>query len=234
VTATSRPLRTRRDVAALVVGFGLLVLPLLLAPGLAGAAGPGPPEYSVTFLETGLPTGTRWAISMAGTSKSSANGTIVFPDELPQSYFALVLQVPPYQPNQSTIDVHVYNRPVSYGVTFTKNTSTFPNPGDGGGGGGGPSTSSSITPLDWTLVVLVLGGMVMLVYFLYGRRPKPEPKRTRSAGEGSTGERSRKRSGRSEDDEEPRPKRSKGSRRRPSQDEAEETETDGGDAAGRA
>ena len=84
------PSRTRRGSKGALVGIVavvvivLIVLALLLTgvlPGLkssSSSGGGGKSTYHVTFTETGLPSGTSWSVTLAGSTQSSTTGTIQF------------------------------------------------------------------------------------------------------------------------------------------------------------
>ena len=81
-----------------------------------------PQYYNVTFTETGLKSGTSWAVTMYGTTLSSTTSTITF--SMPNgTYSYTVSSVSGYtlSPSSGNITVHGSNTPKS--ITFTHNTS---------------------------------------------------------------------------------------------------------------
>ena len=79
--------RQRAGHPRLAIGLALLGLALLLALspvlGVHAAGGPGElrtaaDDYTVTFSETGLPSGTTWSVTMSGTTESSTGTSLEF------------------------------------------------------------------------------------------------------------------------------------------------------------
>ncbi len=147
--------------------WALLGALLGLAPGLVGAT-PVSHSEPVTFDASGLHSGTSWQISVQGTIEHSTTSSIVF-QEPPGSYVAVILEVPSYSSNVTSIPFSVLATPLTFEITFTVNNSQIPTTGGSGGGGSSP-TASTISPVDWTLVIVVLGGAVLGWYYLVGRK----------------------------------------------------------------
>ena len=71
---------------AAVVVIVIIVVALLVAgviPGLhpSSSSSPSAPTYGVTFQESGLPSGTSWSVTLAGSSLSSSSSTVVFQEK---------------------------------------------------------------------------------------------------------------------------------------------------------
>ena len=110
---------------AIILVFVVLTL---LVPTLSYAQAAQPAEYGVTFTEKGLPNGTLWSISVAGSAEFSNNSTIIF-RESNGSYHFIIGVVQNYRPLPSnfTVDVNGNNVslvviwvPVLYPVTFVE------------------------------------------------------------------------------------------------------------------
>jgi hypothetical protein len=76
------------------------------------------PTYPVSFTETGLPHGTDWAVTLAGTTHTSTNDMVSF-DEPNGSFPYSVSLVAGYATNPSNGNVSVAGAPVPLTVTFT-------------------------------------------------------------------------------------------------------------------
>ena len=111
-------------------GIVLLVFVVLtlLVPTLSYAQTGQPTDYGVTFTEKGLPNGTLWSISVAGSAEFSNNSTLIF-RESNGSYHFIIGAVQNYTPlpNNFTVDVKGNNVslvviwvPVLYPVTFVE------------------------------------------------------------------------------------------------------------------
>jgi hypothetical protein len=79
--------------------------------------------YSVTFTETGLPSGTSWSVTLNGTTQSSTTSAIAFTE--PNGTFGYSINpIPGYSTTYSG-QVTVNGASVSKGVTFTRVTYTL-------------------------------------------------------------------------------------------------------------
>lgn len=184
--------------AALTLLLSVLAVAIPAPAKAAGAA--GPPEFAVTFHETGLRAGTPWSVLLPpGQPKMSTTSTVVF-EAAPGNYVASVTPLVQYDANQSEITVMVYDGPVDYYISFTKNTTPFPDDGGGTGGSNG-SAPSELGPTVWTIVLLAFGGAIVALYYLFGRGPRRSAPSSGSAPPTSTHparkSRTRKRSGKS-------------------------------------
>jgi YVTN family beta-propeller protein len=77
-----------------------------------------PPTYPVSFAETGLPAGTSWSVTLAGTTQTSTTGTIVF-SEADGTYAYSIASVSGYTASPSSGSVTVNGVGVSTSITFT-------------------------------------------------------------------------------------------------------------------
>ncbi len=82
-------------------------------------------EYSVVFTESGLPSGTRWTVTLNGTANSSAITTIGFVIRN-GSYAFTVAAVSGYTVAPSAGDANVTGKSVSIAVTFSPTSSSSP------------------------------------------------------------------------------------------------------------
>ena len=78
----------------------------------------GPTQYSVTFAESGLPTGTSWSVILNGTTKTSATTTLTF-SEPNTTYSYTVTSVSGYSDNPSSGSITVNGGPTGASITFT-------------------------------------------------------------------------------------------------------------------
>ena len=77
-----------------------------------------PAEYAVTFTETGLPSGTSWSVTLAGSTKSSGTSTIVFSE--PNGTYAYTLgSVTGFTASVTSGSVTVNGAPQGITVAFT-------------------------------------------------------------------------------------------------------------------
>jgi hypothetical protein len=113
-------------VVALAVAIILGLVLAGLIPGLhlnlggkgsSGGTGTGP-SYSITFGESGLPTGTTWSVTLASTVRSSSASSVAF-TEPNGSYAFTVGAVPGYSGSPATGSVVVSGAPVTKTVAFT-------------------------------------------------------------------------------------------------------------------
>ena len=79
--------------------------------------------YTVTFTETGLPSGTSWSVTLNGTSESSTSGTITF--SLPNgTYSYTVSSVSGYSVSPSSGSITVSGKNFNQAITFTPTTTS--------------------------------------------------------------------------------------------------------------
>jgi peptide/nickel transport system substrate-binding protein len=76
-----------------------------------------PPKYTVTFVETGLPSGTNWSVTVNGTTQSSGVRAITF-SEPNGTYPFSVGAVAGYSENRTSGEVNVSGDPVTEGIAF--------------------------------------------------------------------------------------------------------------------
>ncbi len=109
---------------AAVVVIILVILALLLTgviPGLKSSGsspGPSAPTYNVTFSETGLPTGTSWSVTLAGSTQSSTTSSIVF-SEKNGSYPFTLGTVSGYSAHPASGTATVSGAAVTESIAFT-------------------------------------------------------------------------------------------------------------------
>ncbi|MGC8688950.1 MAG: S53 family peptidase, partial [Thermoplasmata archaeon] len=82
-----------------------------------------PATYTVTFTESGLPSGTSWSVTLAGSTKSSTTNTITF-SEPNGSYSFSVGAVTGYTASPSSGTITVNGANVNQAITFTANAQT--------------------------------------------------------------------------------------------------------------
>lgn len=88
------------------------------------------PPYSVTFTESGLPSGTSWSVTLEGAQQSSSSATISFTE--PNGTFSYTVgEVPGYVPSPSSGSVTVDGAAMGIAVSFALATYsvTFPETG---------------------------------------------------------------------------------------------------------
>jgi hypothetical protein len=126
-----------------------------------------PTTYSVTFTESGLPSGTNWSVTFKGFQKSSTATSIGFlaPNG---SYTFTVGAVSGYNATPASGGLPVSGSAVTKGITFTV-------------AAGGGTTGSNTTPLTsewwfWAAVVVLIAAVAAVVGVALTRRPKVEPK----------------------------------------------------------
>ncbi len=88
-----------------------------LDSGVPGAS--GNTDYSVTFNETGLPSGTNWSVALYGTNNSSRTSTVEFFE--PNGWYPYIINsIPGFVVAPSSGWVHVHNAAVPVNVTFNE------------------------------------------------------------------------------------------------------------------
>jgi hypothetical protein len=116
-------------VIIVIIGLGFSGLIPGFKLGGSSPSGPSGPKFVITFTETGLPSGTSWSVTLAGSLSTSTTTTITF-SEQNGSYSYSVGSVPGYLANPASGTVTVTGVPVSqgigfkagYAVTFTEST----------------------------------------------------------------------------------------------------------------
>jgi YVTN family beta-propeller protein len=137
------------------------------------------PQYTVTFTETGLPTGDRFTVLIATQNLTEAAPSDLVIHLVNGSYAFTVDNEPQYNANRTSGTVVVHGQDVSVAITFTESTApTSPN--------------NSTSAFSWTYVIIggvVLLAILLLLFFLLAgrRRRKKEPENADSTGAGSTG-----------------------------------------------
>ncbi len=134
---------------------------ILIEIGWAASA-PVPVGYTVTFVETGLPTSTTWSVSLNSSSASTpvqgATAALVLTGVPDGSYGYWVPAVGSYDPGPSGGSLTVAGANVTVNVAFTAH-STPPSPT--------PSGSAGLSLLDLLVFAVVGGGVATTVYFVH-------------------------------------------------------------------
>ena len=120
-----------------------------------------PPVYNVTFLETGLPAGTSWTVTLNGTSLTSTSNAIRF-DERAGTYNFTVDGVSTYVPTVYTGSVSVGYSDVDYSLGFR---STSP----------AGITGASSTVATYVIVGLAIAIAVSITILAMRSRRPPQP-----------------------------------------------------------
>jgi hypothetical protein len=131
------------------------------------AATPG--TFSVTFTESGLTSGTSWAVTLNGVLTASTTTQVVF-NVASGTYDYMTGVVSNYTASPSTGSVTVNGAAAGQSITFTSL-------GGGGGGGGGGSTngtaSTGIPSWTWIAIgLIVLAALGIVAAILLSRRGK--------------------------------------------------------------
>ena len=113
-----------------------------------------PGTYTVTFTETGLPTGTSWTVTLGGTPMSSSGAVIVF-TESNGSFSFTVGTVSGYASAPGSGTEVVKGGPVSQAITFSAKSSPPPS-----------TSSSGFLGLTGSDLYILLGVVAALVAFL--------------------------------------------------------------------
>jgi hypothetical protein len=86
-----------------------------------------PKTYKITFIESGLPTGTSWSVTLNGTTSSSTNNTITF--SVPNGTYSYTIEtsISGYRGSPASGSITINGASVSTDITFTqvKYTVTF-------------------------------------------------------------------------------------------------------------
>ena len=118
-----------------------------------------PTDYPVTFTESGLPAGTAWSVTLAGTKNSSTTSTITF-RAANGTYDFTASAVAGYTPNPSSGTITVSGQAVGQSVQFTATTVSV------------TSTPTS-GPVGTTIYVSAVGLAASTEYAL-GIQPAPD------------------------------------------------------------
>ncbi len=112
-----------------------------------------PPTYDVTFTETGLPAGTPWSITVAGTTYTLLMRSVMF-GEANGTYSFAVGSVVGYTVTPEYGNVTVAGRPIVESVTFTPNSPTPQ---------GGQPGSSLLGVSIWAAYALMMAPVAIVV-----------------------------------------------------------------------
>ncbi len=125
---------------------------------IAFAAAP-PTKYAITFVESGLPSGTTWSVTLNGSGQSSTTSSIVF-SESNDTYPYTIGSVSGYSSNVTSGSVPVAGSPKTISIGFTSTTSS-------GSSSGGLSTT------DRVIIGLVIAAAVVAGIVVATRRKRP-------------------------------------------------------------
>ncbi len=103
--------------------------------------------YVVTFIETGLPSGTSWSVTFNGTTLSSTTNTISF-TAANGTYSYSIGSISDYKVSPSSVSITVNGKNVSQSITFT---SSSPPP---------PSKLSSPSGISSTELYIIIGVVI--------------------------------------------------------------------------
>ncbi|MGP8073375.1 MAG: thermopsin family protease [Thermoplasmata archaeon] len=116
-----------------------------------------PGSYGVTFLESGLPLGTNWSVTLDGTEKSSLGTTILF-NELNASFPYTVAAVPGYASGDASGTVTVAGAPMTIHVAFSPVSPK--------------NTYLGISYLEWGVVLGAIAVLMVALAILLRRRER--------------------------------------------------------------
>ncbi|MGP8072947.1 MAG: hypothetical protein ACLPZM_07450 [Thermoplasmata archaeon] len=80
----------------------------------------GVPLYDVDFIETGLPVGVNWSVTILGTSEWSHGGNLTQFTDPNGSYMFLVSSVPGYSPSEASGEVEIHGEDVVQSVSYVQ------------------------------------------------------------------------------------------------------------------
>ena len=107
-------------IPAIVSEHGM-VEPVATTGTITVGSSPEVTDYAVTFVESGLPAGTSWNVTIAGTQLNSTSTDIVF-DEPDGNYLSFIGAVPGYTTGPE-VNVTVNGGPVTVPILFTSTSS---------------------------------------------------------------------------------------------------------------
>ncbi len=81
---------------------------------------PPPPQYTITFAETGLQSGTIWGVTYAGLQWTASAPSTVVLSELNGSYNFTVVGISHYTSNRTDLTVNLTGAPVMVSIEFSK------------------------------------------------------------------------------------------------------------------
>ena len=122
-------------------------------------------RYTATFVESGLPAGTSWSVTLNGSRQSSTSSTLVF-SEPNYTYSYTIGTVPGYGSNVTSGSVKVAGSAKTVYVAFTPSRT---------GGGGSPTNGFGTT--DWIILAaaIALVGAAGLAFAMRRRRRREPP-----------------------------------------------------------
>jgi hypothetical protein len=129
--------------------------------------------YSVTFVETGLPSGTDWSVTLGGVLANSTTSSVAFMEPNGTYSFAVGSRAG-YVSNPDTGSVPVDGLLFSESITFNLSPTSPKN-------GTGPPTSLGLPPAEWDallggiVAVVLVGALVAVFLRRRGQDPTPPP-----------------------------------------------------------
>ncbi len=119
--------------------------------------------FAIIFLQTGLPSGSGWGVTLAGSLSTSTGSTITFNDETNGNYSFTISAVGGYTATPGSGTVHVQDQNVTQSISFSSTTT---------------AGSSGLTTTEYVIigvVVLVIAGCIAAVLLTRNRRRPPPP-----------------------------------------------------------
>ncbi len=133
---------------------------------VAVAFTPTPVDYTIAFVEAGLPAGTNWSVTLESTVKYSTNPTITF-SEPDGSYTFSPGGVPGYSVSTSQASpLTVSGSGIGLTVTYAKSAPA-------------PAGFAGLSTLDWALIAVVIAAIIVALVVALLRRGR--------RGSGNTG-----------------------------------------------
>jgi len=117
--------------------------------------------YTIDFVESGLPSGTNWSVTVGTSTRSSVTNTVVF-TEPDGSYPFTVGAVAGYTASATPASPAVVSG--ANDVVDVTYTSSAP----------APAGSTGLSPLEWALLAVVVIVILAVAFLLIGRRRKKE------------------------------------------------------------
>jgi len=118
-----------------------------------------PTLYTITFMESGLPSGTSWSVTFNGNTETSTTNTISF-TEPNGTYSFSISSINGYSVSPSSGSITVKGTNISQNITFTSVTTTTP-----------PSSNDYLIYI--IIAVVVIAAAIGVVVAMVGRKNKP-------------------------------------------------------------
>jgi len=120
-----------------------------------------PATYTVTFTETGLPSGASWTVTLAGTPSTQTTASITFSGLVNNTYAYTLGAVTGYTSSVTSSSVIVAGASKTVGVTFTASSSPPPS---------GSGSSSGLSTLDWIIIGVVIAVIIIALIIALAMR----------------------------------------------------------------